>query len=504
VISVVAEEELTVDNIEDVIEKYKEFGPENALWIVVTGIWSIVTCQDEEKMNKRYLPTINTLVFNWKSPSAVENAIKQEESEINNQEIKNEHASEEKMGIDVKDGGENKVDESQDEESANKMAEMREEYIKKLVSEAYDIKFKILTILGDNCAVVMAPPIIPAILPGKNASSKKNKGNLRALGTGFNKFSKAWITMAMDMFEDQKLFTGVLNKYNEEKQQFPYYVNEPDAELRIKDHASETWFNMVRSLMKLEPRPDKMAVKFEDVVVIGVPEAAERFHNVHIRGMTFNDVGIRFTKVDNDVKAFQLLAEHLISSPRTLWVLLCDMSNWFSSMSFCQRYFLDLTRSMCKDSIKMHIFKGSAMPVDYEKALEFVKKVKPYLGEHSAIFLSPVIPQTILLPPVDKEGQGTFHKTLHQKCPASVRNLIVYPPDVDRDEFAGQLLTFENEWLKVVEQVLRSQNLRVDFLEKYVSSKEGNSIAILEDTKDYKGLTKSYFDWEGFMEEFIK
>ena len=85
---------------------------------------------------------------------------------------------------------------------------------------------------------------------------------------------------------------------------------------------------------------------------------------------------------------------------------------------------------------------------DYEKSLEFVKKVKPYMGEHSAIFLSPVIPQTILLPPSDKEAQGTFHKTLHQKCPASVRRLTVYPPDVDREVFAKQLLTFENEWLK--------------------------------------------------------
>ncbi|CAL4159484.1 unnamed protein product, partial [Meganyctiphanes norvegica] len=518
----IADDELTMKNLPGILERNKHKGDEKSLWIIVTGMYDLIKIKDMEKLKKMYIPHVDNIEVKKFSVSSIIKEGKEMRRTIKSSLgatcavvscppipaalLVNQKDSMKELSYDI---GRFTKEWTRMAREFFEQQRLTFSYKKRgqcgflnsmhNVGGIHQIRFgrdDRLDLRNPSWKMLLSwYEIIEGIIrfnvirdPSKSESSRSK----RKCDDKSTSRSESTSRSGSTRREKSDLETTPKKQSNSSEKE-----NNKEGKDETKE-VKDTNASVVDDLILRE------SIELSDdllVVVIGEEKAARNFCKMKIPNVRFKIVVIR-NGYYRDIN--KLIPGNHLKAANILWVVLFDVSRLYSNKnSFCKRFF---SRQRCKDEL---FFATQLSNIDVSRKCtrisEFSDDIMKNFGKNSFVFLAPVIPQTVLHcyqheNGVNRTKIAEFHEFVHQT--KELKDIPIFRPATDKEDIIRNYNFFEKEWLKVIENVMRKQNLNFEFIGDY-EKKKGKVVDVLTEPRKYRPRTDSYEEWEGFMEALI-
>ncbi|CAL4145019.1 unnamed protein product, partial [Meganyctiphanes norvegica] len=232
---------------------------------------------------------------------------------------------------------------------------------------------------------------------------------------------------------------------------------------------------------------------FRNIVILGKEKYANDFRQFDNNlNLTYHEANIKFD--ENDQVELKKLQAELKKNSHTMWIILTDFSTWSKTSNFCSNTFRE---NDCKESLSIYSATDLQSSEVCNKVVSFVSNVLTKLDKSSSIIVAPVTPQAVLCAPDDHLMLQDFHDILHFSQEAKEIPMC-------KETSVKHFNSFGEDYLKIVEQVMKKQNLPTQLVEEFVKKR----LPVLDGMEDplqcqsWPGENLS--EWRTFMKTLLR
>ncbi|CAL4107249.1 unnamed protein product, partial [Meganyctiphanes norvegica] len=335
--------------------------------------------------------------------------------------------------------------------------------------------------LTDVNATDIIPPVLQKFENIVKISSLPIKSHLLEFSQSLNKAVISQVGVQPKQPNSEKGRDGALaSKSSDKLKKNTESINTDNLDFKDKEMEkeseiakySELLFLIFKNPVSQPPAKDSINYKNKQVVVvIGEEDSVTKFCKIKIPTIFLIP---KYVCNQDYILARKNIPDKCVKANKIIWVLLCEMA----------------------------VFNDDG----FTKLAKFASELIQEIGKHSAVLISPITPQAVILPPKDTTNVVskfiTFSSEVQRIGKERSYTPVIAPIGATKNNILQKLETLQQQWMSLHLRIMNAQMFPiVDIMD--FESKKMAAIEVIEDLRQINGTPKNYYEWKHFMSALV-